>query len=61
MSFPTLRVSIRSWAFISIPIILGVKLDVNWCSDKLVNKLSLHCIFHLILNGFDDACTLITQ
>ena len=22
-------------AFISIPIMLGVKLDVNWCNDKL--------------------------
>ena len=30
-----LKVSIRSCAFIYITIMLGVKLDVNWCSDKL--------------------------
>ena len=43
MSFHT-GVSITSCPFISIPIMLGVKLDVNWCSDNLceilVNQLS---------------------
>ena len=37
ISFPTLGISIRSWAFIVAPIMLGVKLDVNWCSDKVRN------------------------
>ena len=44
---------------------LGVKLDVNWCSDNLweilVNQLSLLCIFHLNLNEFNHAYTSITQ
>ena len=44
---------------------LGVKLDVNWCSDNLreilVNNLSLHCTFHLIQNTFNHACTSINR
>ena len=65
MSFPIQKALIRSWAFILIPIMLGVKLDVNWCSDYLgeilVNQLSLHSKFHLILHTFNHACTSIKQ
>ena len=35
MPIPTLIVLIRSWAVILIPVMLRVKLDVNWCRDNL--------------------------